>query len=117
MDRCVGRGEVSLKARLIAQLQRSGRNQAAPWREVFYLVQQDIASVGDVDTIVATVRACGGRSKVRVSACISPVGGWHRSCAGTSRALNGDLVLDSVDLGDIVAQSGESLWGLLRLKA
>ena len=39
----------------------ANRLQAALWREAFHLVEQGVASVADIDTAIATARACAGR--------------------------------------------------------
>ena len=119
----------------------ANRLQAALWREAFYLVQQGIVSVGDVDTIVAdgpglrwallgpflNLHLSGGAGGIaQVLEHLGPsMETWWRDLGDVSLndKLNGLIVsgLDSelagADLGDIVARRDQLLSSLLKLKA
>jgi 3-hydroxyacyl-CoA dehydrogenase len=119
----------------------ANRLQAALWREAFYLVQQGIVSVGDVDTIVAdslglrwallgpflNLHLSGGAGGIThvLEHLGPPLETWWRDLGDVS--LNDKLKsliisglyseLAGVDLGDIVARRDQLLLGLLKLKA
>jgi feruloyl-CoA synthase len=119
----------------------ANRLQAALWREAFYLVQQGIVSVGDVDTLVADglglrwallgpflnlhLSAGAGGITHALEHLGPSMETWWRDLGDVSLNdnLNGLIVsgLDSelagVDLGDIVARRDQLLSGLLKLKA
>jgi carnitine 3-dehydrogenase len=119
----------------------ANRLQAALWREAFYLLQQGIVSVGDVDTIVAdglglrwaligpflNLHLSGGAGGLRhvLEHLGPPLESWWRDLGDVSLndKLNGLIVsgLDSelagADLGDIVARRDQLRLSLLKLKA
>jgi carnitine 3-dehydrogenase len=119
----------------------ANRLQAALWREAFYLVQQGIVSVRDVDTVVAdgvglrwailgpflNLHLSGGAGGItHVLEHLGPsLEAWWRDLG--SVLLNDELnrliasgldsALAGVELGDIVARRDQLLLGLLKLKA
>jgi carnitine 3-dehydrogenase len=118
----------------------ANRLQAALWREAFYLVQQDVLSVGDIDTVVAegpglrwailgpflNLHLSGGAGGItHVLEHLGPsLETWWRDLGNVSLDDGlSDLVasgLDSevagVDLTDIAARRDRLLLGLLKLK-
>ena len=119
----------------------ANRLQAALWREAFYLVQQGIVSVADVDAVVAdgpglrwallgpflNLHLSGGAGGIRhvLEHLGPPLESWWRDLGGVSLndKLNGLIVsgldseLASADLDDIVARRDQLLLSLLKLKA
>ena len=118
----------------------ANRLQAALWREAFYLVQQGIVSVGDVDRVVAdgpglrwallgpflNLHLSGGAGGItHVLEHLGPsLETWWRDLGGVSlnNKLNALIVngLDSelagVDLGEMVVRRDQLLLSLLKLK-
>jgi carnitine 3-dehydrogenase len=118
----------------------ANRLQAALWREAFYLVQQGIVSVGDVDRVVAdgpglrwallgpflNLHLSGGAGGItHVLEHLGPsLETWWRDLGDVSLndKLNALIVsgLDSelagVDLGDMVVRRDQLLLSLLKLK-
>jgi carnitine 3-dehydrogenase len=136
--RAIGKKPVHIRGEVKGHV--ANRLQAALWREAFYLVQQGIVSVGDIDTVVAdglglrwallgpfvNLHLSGGAGGIsHVLEHLGPsLEAWWRDLGDVSLndSLNGLIVsgLDSelagVDLGDIVARRDQQLSGLLKLK-
>jgi carnitine 3-dehydrogenase len=136
--RAIGKKPIHIRGEVKGYV--ANRLQAALWREAFYLVQQGIVSVGDVDTVVAegpglrwallgpflNLHLSGGAGGItHVLEHLGPsLEAWWRDLGDVSLndSLNGLIVsgLDSelagADLGDIVARRDQQLSGLLKLK-
>jgi carnitine 3-dehydrogenase len=119
----------------------ANRLQAALWREAFYLVQQGVVSVADVDAVVAdgpglrwallgpflNLHLSGGAGGIThvLEHLGPPLETWWRDLGDVSLndKLNGLIVrgleseLAGVDLGDIVTRRDQLLLDLLKLKA
>jgi carnitine 3-dehydrogenase len=119
----------------------ANRLQAALWREAFYLVEQGIASVEDVDTAVAhgpglrwallgpflNLHLSGGAGGItHVLAHLGPpLESWWRDLGDVSlnKQLNGSIAqgvtdeLNGTDLAHLTSQRDDLLLGLLELKA
>jgi carnitine 3-dehydrogenase len=117
------------------------RLQAALWQEAFYLVQQGIASVEDVDTAIAdgpglrwallgpflNLHLSGGSGGIAhvLEHLGPPVESWWRDLGNV--ALNEELneaiargvaeELGGVDLADLARRRDDALLALLQLKA
>jgi len=119
----------------------ANRLQAALWREAFYLVEQGIASVEDVDTAVAhgpglrwallgpflNLHLSGGAGGIAhvLEHLGPPLESWWRDLGNLSlnKELNGSIAqgvteeLAGIDLAHLTSQRDDLLLGLLQLKA
>jgi carnitine 3-dehydrogenase len=119
----------------------ANRLQAALWREAFYLVEQGIASVEDVDTAVAhgpglrwamlgpflNLHLSGGAGGIAhvLEHLGPPLESWWRDLGNLSLSeeLNGSIAqgvneeLAGIDLAHLASQRDELLLALLQLKA
>jgi carnitine 3-dehydrogenase len=119
----------------------ANRLQAALWREAFYLVEQGIASVEDVDTAVAhgpglrwallgpflNLHLSGGTGGIAhvLEHLGPPLESWWRDLGNLSlnKELNGSIAqgvneeLAGIDLAHLTRQRDDLLLGLLQLKA
>jgi carnitine 3-dehydrogenase len=119
----------------------ANRLQAALWREAFYLVEQGIASVEDVDTAVAhgpglrwallgpflNLHLSGGPGGIAhvLEHLGPPLESWWRDLGNLSlnKELNGSIAqgvteeLAGIDLAHLTSQRDDLLLGLLQLKA
>jgi carnitine 3-dehydrogenase len=119
----------------------ANRLQAALWREAFYVVQQEIASVEDVDTAIAygpglrwallgpflNLHLSGGAGGIAhaLEHLGPPVESWWRDLGNVT--LNEELTaaitrgvteeLGGADLADLTSQRDDVLLALLQLKA
>jgi carnitine 3-dehydrogenase len=136
--RSIGKKPVHIRREVKGHV--ANRLQAALWREAFYLVQQGIASVEDVDTIVAdalglrwalfgpflNLHLSGGAGGItHVLQHLGPaLAEWWRDLgdASLNNELNKVIVegvereLNGTDLSAITARRDELLSALLRLK-
>ena len=119
----------------------ANRLQAALWREAFYLVQQGIASVEDVDTAIAhgpglrwallgpflNLHLSGGAGGIAhvLEHLGPPIESWWRDLGKVTlnKELNAAIArgvteeLGGVDLADLTSQRDDALLSLLQLKA
>jgi carnitine 3-dehydrogenase len=119
----------------------ANRLQAALWREAFYLVEQGIASVEDVDTAIAhgpglrwallgpflNLHLSGGAGGIAhvLEHLGPPIESWWRDLGNVTlnEELNGAIArgvteeLGGADLADLTSQRDELLLPLLQLKA
>jgi 3-hydroxyacyl-CoA dehydrogenase len=119
----------------------ANRLQAALWREAFYLVEQGIASVEDIDTAVAhgpglrwallgpflNLHLSGGTGGIAhvLEHLGPPLESWWRDLGNLSlnKELNGSIAqgvteeLAGTDLAHLTSQRDELLLALLQLKA
>jgi 3-hydroxyacyl-CoA dehydrogenase len=137
--RSIGKKPIHIRREVKGHL--ANRLQAALWREAFYLVQQGIASVEDVDTAIAhgpglrwallgpflNLHLSGGAGGIAhvLEHFGPPIESWWRDLGNVT--LNEELnraiargvteELGDVDLADLTSQRDDALLALLQLKA
>jgi 3-hydroxyacyl-CoA dehydrogenase len=137
--RSIGKKPIHIRREVKGYL--ANRLQAALWREAFYLVQQGIASVEDVDTAIAhgpglrwallgpflNLHLSGGAGGIAhvLEHFGPPIESWWRDLGNVT--LNEELnraiargvteELGDVDLADLTSQRDDALLALLQLKA
>jgi carnitine 3-dehydrogenase len=137
--RSIGKKPIHIRREVKGHL--ANRLQAALWREAFYLVQQGIASVEDVDTAIAygpglrwallgpflNMHLSGGAGGIAhvLEHLGPPMESWWRDLGNVT--LNEELnraiargvteELGDVDLADLTSQRNDALLALLQLKA
>jgi 3-hydroxyacyl-CoA dehydrogenase len=137
--RSIGKKPIHIRREVKGHL--ANRLQAALWREAFYLVQQGIASVEDVDTAIAygpglrwallgpflNLHLSGGAGGIAhvLEHLGPPLESWWRDLGHVtlSEELNAAIAqgvtdeLGSADLADLSSQRDDALLALLQLKA